>query len=53
MDSNVIIDHPIICPHCKQESGYTHEGIMFLYIACDLLCHKCGKIVIYANNNIS
>ncbi len=43
---------PIICPHCNKESGYTQEGIRFLVILNDLLCKRCHKAVILANNGV-
>ncbi len=45
-------EHPIICPTCGKESGYTTESIMFLVVTTDLTCHNCGAVVISANNII-
>ena len=39
-------DEPIICPHCGKDSGYTKGNIMFLVIYYDLLCRRCGKVVV-------
>ena len=39
----------ILCPHCGKNTGYTHEGLMFLVLQDDLKCPYCNKIVIFAN----
>lgn len=41
-----VYEHPIMCPHCKQESGYTEEMMRFYCIMHDLNCKKCGKVAI-------
>jgi hypothetical protein len=46
---NTVTKTPIICPCCKQESGYTQEDCMFLDITIDLLCKHCGEIVAFGN----
>jgi hypothetical protein len=38
--------HPIICPCCGKDSGYTKEGIMFLVVQSDILCQHCGHVII-------
>lgn len=45
----MVREHPIICPHCKKESGWTSEGLMYYCITEDLLCRNCNKVVIHAN----
>jgi hypothetical protein len=42
--------HIILCPHCGKDSGYTKEGIMFLYIANDLKCKLCGGIIVISQH---
>lgn len=37
---------PIICPHCRKESGITEEGIRYLVIYRDITCKNCGEVVI-------
>lgn len=44
----VIIEHPIHCPHCGAVVGY-QEDYMFLVLTSDVLCPKCGQVVIPAN----
>jgi hypothetical protein len=46
---NIVRNHPIICPHCGKDTGFTHEQFMFYVITHDIICPKCGKIVIAAN----
>ena len=43
---NIVHDQDILCPHCHNPSGYTTNGLMFLVIMHDLLCLRCGKVVI-------
>jgi hypothetical protein len=50
--SPILGEHPIICPSCGKESGYTSEGVMFLVVTTDLTCHHCGTVIIPANNII-
>jgi rubrerythrin len=45
-----MIEHPLICSVCGEESGYTIEGIMFLMVTTDLTCHNCGAVVVPAKN---
>lgn len=42
----MVRNNPITCFHCGQNSGFTEEGIMFLVITTDLLCQKCGEVVV-------
>lgn len=41
--------HPINCPDCKKDTGYTTEQFMFYVITCDILCPHCGEVLIRAN----
>jgi len=45
----MVREHPIVCPHCKQNSGYTQESLMFFVLTHDLVCQHCGKVVVKAN----
>ena len=42
-------EHPIVCPHCKKDTGMTEEQFMYAYIDHDLLCPQCGQVVIAEN----
>ena len=48
----MVKDTPIICPHCKKDTGFTEEGFMFYVITNDILCPHCGEILIKANKII-
>lgn len=41
------LHHPIICPHCNQDTGWSQESLMFLYLSDDLRCSKCGEIIVH------
>jgi len=43
---------PIICPHCKKDTGYTQEGLMFCVVTEDLKCPYCQKVVVPANKTL-
>ncbi len=45
----MVIKTPIICRHCKKDTGYTAEGFMFMVLTHDVLCPHCGKVVIKIN----
>lgn len=46
---NMVVETPIMCPHCHKDTGMTTEGLMFYCITHDLTCPHCGEVVIKAN----
>ena len=44
--------HPVMCPHCKKDTGLTREGLMFYCATSDLCCPHCGEVVVPSNNVI-
>lgn len=48
-ENKMNIEHPIICPHCNKDTGWTQEQFMHCVLTDDLLCPHCGKVVIAVN----
>ena len=42
-------EHPIICPHCKRDTGMTEEDYMHDIFDQDINCSHCGKVVVSAS----
>lgn len=40
----------IICPGCHKDTGYTSEQFMYYVISHDILCPRCGFVIIRAQN---
>ena len=35
----------IVCPHCKQETGFTKEHILEMTILDDIKCPSCDDVI--------
>lgn len=40
-----LIPTSIVCPHCKQETGFTKEAIVEMLITEDISCPNCNKVI--------
>ena len=47
--NSIVTNHPIICPHCKKDTGYTQEQFQYYVIDNDILCPHCNQVVIKSN----
>lgn len=45
----MVKEHPIICPHCKKDTGMTQEQFMFYVMEHDILCPHCNALLFKAN----
>lgn len=45
----MVRNHPLICPHCKKDTGMTEEQFMFFVITNDIRCPHCGEVIMKAN----
>jgi transposase-like protein len=45
IEATVIQPASIVCPHCKQETGLTHERIFETSCDGDFNCPHCQKVV--------
>ena len=42
----MVKQNPIICPHCKKDTGYKAEDFMFYVAYSDVLCPHCNEVII-------
>jgi adenine-specific DNA methylase len=45
----MVQDHPIICPNCKEKTGFIEEQFRFYLLTNDVCCPHCGHVVLPAN----
>lgn len=46
------IPQPVKCPKCGTETGMDYNGLKYYCVMEDIICKKCGYIIITANKVI-